>query len=43
MHMKPCLLYTSMEGAKDIDTQLRFTLVPNEDNWLISKIEQKSE
>lgn len=30
-----------MEEAKDIDTQLRFTLVPNEDNWLISKIEQK--
>ena len=32
-----------MEVAKNIDTQLRFTLVPNEDNWLISKIEQKSE
>ena len=26
-----------MEGAKDIDTQLRFTLVPNEDNWAYFK------
>lgn len=32
-----------IDGAKTIDTQLRFTLTPDGDNWLISTIEQKAE
>lgn len=30
-----------IDEAEAIDTQLRFTLVPNGENWLISTIEQK--
>lgn len=30
-----------IDGAEMIDTQLRFTLTPDGDNWLISTIEQK--
>lgn len=32
-----------IDGAEMIDTQLRFTLTPDGDNWLISTIEQKDE
>ncbi len=32
---------TQIDEAKDIDTQLRFTLVPDGENWLISTIEQR--
>ena len=30
-----------IDEAEAIDTQLRFTLVPDGENWLISTIEQK--
>lgn len=40
-------LFTAMkktiDDAEPIDTQLRFTLTPDGDNWLISTIEQKVE